>query len=306
MKLAFPQLVERKLFYVEGDYQEVRKPFWKERMGMIKGANMKVCVMGLGNIGLSVASYISEYFPTIGFDIKENAIMRAQNCNLKASDRVEYADVYVVVVNTYCKDNAPDMSAIDSCCSKISQTNPNALVCLESTLFVGTARKMALKYGLKYVIVCPHRWWEEDQENHGVKQLRVIGALNKESMKMSKNFYKALKIPLYPLSSLEVAEATKIAENAHRYVQIAFAEELKLIAEKIGLDFEEWRDAVNTKWNVDLPEARTGIGKECLPKDTAFLALLDPNATLLRGAIKANENYVQSLSNKESSNGKTK
>ena len=123
---------------------------------------------------------------------------------------------------------------------------------------------------------------------------------------MSKNFYKALKIPLYPLSSLEVAEATKIAENAHRYVQIAFAEELKLIAEKIGLDFEEWRDAVNTKWNVDLPEARTGIGKECLPKDTAFLALLDPNATLLRGAMKANENYVQSLSNKESSNGKTK
>jgi UDP-N-acetyl-D-mannosaminuronic acid dehydrogenase len=125
--------------------------------------------------------------------------------------------------------------------------------------------------------------------------LRVIGALDNESMEKAKKFYGTLEISLHCVSNLELAEATKIAENAHRYVQIAFAEELKLIAGKNNLNFEEWRTAINTKWNVDLPEARTGIGKECLPKDTAFLALLDPNATLLRGAMKANENYVKSI-----------
>lgn len=94
---------------------------------------------------------------------------------------IEYADVHVIAVNIYCKNNVPNMSAADSCCQKISTINPNALVCFESTLSVGIARKIVLKYGLKYVAVCPHRLWEEDQENHGVKQLRVIGALARGS-----------------------------------------------------------------------------------------------------------------------------
>jgi UDP-N-acetyl-D-mannosaminuronic acid dehydrogenase len=251
--------------------------------------------MGLGKIGLAVAAYASKYFEVVGYDINEDAISRSIEKNIDASDKLRFADVYIVAVNTYYTDDAPDMSAIESCCSKIAMINAGALVCFESTLFIGTARKMASKYGLKYVVVCPHRWWEEDQENHGVKQLRVIGAVNQESMKKGTDFYFALQIPLFKLSSLELAEATKIAENAHRFVEIAFAEELKLLAQKTGLDFEEWRAGVNTKWNVKLPEARSGIGKECLPKDTAFLAFLDPTAPLLQGAIKANDNYVKSL-----------
>jgi nucleotide sugar dehydrogenase len=257
---------------------------------------MNVCVMGLGTIGLPVASYVSKYFPTVGYDINQKAIIRSVDKKVKASTQLEYAEVYIIAVNTYFKDNAPDMSAVDECCLKISEINPNALVCFESTLFVGTARKLASKYSLKYIAVCPHRWWEVDQENHGVKQLRVIGALDKESMEKAKGFYETLEIPLYQVSSLELAEATKIAENAHRYVQIAFAEELKMIAEQNGLNFEELRAAMNTKWNVDLLEARNGIGKECLPKDTMFLATLArvrANAALLRGAIKANDNYVK-------------
>lgn len=256
---------------------------------------MKVCIIGLGKVGLAVATYVSKYFEVVGYDISEKAISNSVEKNINASNKMEFADVYIIAVNTYYRDNRPDMSAVDSCCSKISMINVNALVCFESTLSVGTARTMTLKYGLKYAAVIPHRWWEEDQVNYGVKQLRVIGAVDQKSMNKAADFYVSLQIPLYKLSSLELAEASKIAENAYRYVQIAFAEELKLIAEKNGLDFEEWRAAVNTKWNVKIPEARTGIGKECLPKDTAFLAFLDPTATLLRGAIKANDNYVKSL-----------
>jgi nucleotide sugar dehydrogenase len=250
--------------------------------------------MGLGNIGLPVAIYIRKFFHhTIGYDISPHAVTRAINNGVDAYTVAQRADVYVICVNTYFRNNMPDMTAVDSCCKQISALNNDALVCFESTLSVGTATKMSLKYGLRYVAVCPHRWWEEDQENHGVKQMRVLGTGDMETMEKARIFYSKLEIPLHLVSSLEVAEASKIAENAHRYVQIAFVEELKLIANKNGLDFNEWREAINTKWNVNLLEARDGIGKECLPKDTALLASLSPDAGILTGAMQTNENYVQ-------------
>jgi UDP-N-acetyl-D-mannosaminuronate dehydrogenase len=155
---------------------------------------------------------------------------------------------------------------------------------------------MSLNYGLTHIVVCPHRWWEEDQENHGVKQLSVLGAINKESLEKARILYKNGQIPVFEVSSLEVAEACKIAENAYRYIQIAFAEELCMIAEKSGIDFDELRKAMNTKWNVSVMEARRGIGKECLPKDTEFLALLKPElAFITRAAIEANNSYLAYL-----------
>ncbi len=258
------------------------------------GLEVTICIMGLGNIGLPVACYALKYYPQVlGFDINPHAVKRAKAEGVDALTVLQYADIYVVCVNTYFRENSPDMSAIDSCCRQISTLNPNALVCFESTLAVGTARKMSLKHGISFVAVCPHRWWEEDQDNHGVRQKRVLGAYDNESLIKAKEFYQKLEIPLHFVSTLEVAEASKIAENAHRYVEIAFVEELKLIASKNGLDFEEWREAINTKWNVNLLEARDGIGKECLPKDTAFLASLLPESGLLKGAMQTNEAYIQ-------------
>jgi nucleotide sugar dehydrogenase len=250
--------------------------------------------MGLGNIGLPVARYARNYFPhVIGFDINQQAVVRALNNGVDSFTVPQRADVYVVCVNTYYRNGMPDMSAIDSCCRQISALNNEALVCFESTLAMGTARKMSLKHGLSFVAVCPHRWWEEDQEDHGVKQIRVLGACDDETLRKAMAFYNKLEIPLHLVSTLEVAEASKIAENAHRYVEIAFVEELKLIASKNGLDFDEWREAINTKWNVKLLEARDGIGKECLPKDTAFLASLSSEFGLLKGAMQTNDAYVQ-------------
>jgi len=74
-----------------------------------------------------------------------------------------------------------------------------------------------------------------------------------------------LGIPLYPVSNIEIAEITKIAENAHRYLQIALAEDLYLYCQGNGINFQELRDALNTKWNVDILEPRDGIGGHCLP-----------------------------------------
>jgi UDP-N-acetyl-D-mannosaminuronic acid dehydrogenase len=82
------------------------------------------------------------------------------------------------------------------------------------------------------------------------------------------NTPKSLGIRMHPVPQVEIAEITKIAENAHRYLQIAFAEDLYLYCQANNINFAELRDALNTKWNVNILEPRDGIGGHCLPKDT--------------------------------------
>ena len=79
---------------------------------------------------------------------------------------------------------------------------------------------------------------------------------------------KSLDIRMHAVPQIEIAEITKIAENAHRYLQIAFAEDLYLYCQANNINFAELRDALNTKWNVNILEPRDGIGGHCLPKDT--------------------------------------
>jgi nucleotide sugar dehydrogenase len=256
---------------------------------------MNVCVMGLGNIGLPVAYHLSKFCPVTGYDIKDAAILNALSKGIQASTTLKPADIYVITVNTYFRNNVPDMSAVDSCCNEISKLNPNSLVCFESTLTVGTSRQMARKYKLKYVAVCPHRWWQYDQRNHGVVQTRVLGTLNSGSNQKATQFYDFLQIPTHQVESTELAEASKLVENSDYYLRIAYAEELKLMCDKNGLDFNKLREAVNTKWNMDLPEAIIGIGGECLPKDIQFLQCLDPLNILLKAAVQVDECYRQNL-----------
>ncbi len=96
----------------------------------------------------------------------------------------------------------------------------------------------------------------------------------------------------------EVAEMCKITENSHRYLQIAFAEELKMMCQKIGVSFDELRAAMNTKWNVDLPEARQGIGRHCLPKDIRYVTSLTPSL-MLDSAIKVDQQYREWLAKRK-------
>ncbi|RLE46879.1 MAG: hypothetical protein DRJ31_09550 [Candidatus Methanomethylicota archaeon] len=127
---------------------------------------------------------------------------------------------------------------------------------------------------------------------HGVKQLRVIGGVDTESLNLGLKFYEEiLEIPLHKVSCVEIAEMCKIAENAYRYVQIAFAEELRMICEDLKINFEEVRLACNTKWNIEIPEARNGIGGHCLPKDIRYLASLSRHNFLLKAALEVDRQY---------------
>ena len=103
----------------------------------------------------------------------------------------------------------------------------------------------------------------------------------------------SLSIPMHPVSSVEVAELTKIVENAHRYLQIAFAEELYLYCKSNGISFSELRNSLNTKWNVEVLEPRDGIGGHCLPKDTKMFINSSKTirSKILQAAMEIDEDY---------------
>jgi nucleotide sugar dehydrogenase len=260
----------------------------------------KVCVAGLGVVGYPTALYVSNHgFSVYGYDIDEKKVKEIKSHTpfkvVSEWSEIPNVQIYVVCVSTGWKDDKPDMSAIFDVCSKISKKGGNPLVCIESTVSVGTCRKLAELFDNEvHLVHVPHRYWSGNPEEYGVKQKRVIGALDKASLDRGMEFYKKLEIPLHPVSSLEIAEVIKITENAYRFVQIAFVEELKLLCEKNNIPFEEVREGANTKWNIELLEARNGIGGECLPKDIRYLSSLGENF-LLTAAIKADKSYKEYL-----------
>jgi UDP-N-acetyl-D-mannosaminuronate dehydrogenase len=109
------------------------------------------------------------------------------------------------------------------------------------------------------------------------------------------NYTPNLGIPLHPVSDVEIAEITKIAENAHRYLQIAFAEDIYLYCQANSINFPELREALNTKWNVEILEPRDGIGGHCLPKDTKMFLQssksLSTRSKILKASMEVDEEY---------------
>jgi UDP-N-acetyl-D-mannosaminuronic acid dehydrogenase len=279
----------------------------------------KVLIVGLGQIGFPVAKYVKERgFDTYGYDINTEAMEIAQR-SIGIKQVTDFGshdfDVYVICVSTHKPDDifSPQINGILSVADKISrEAKKDALVSIESTIPKGTSKKVfeILNHRL-HVVHAPHRWYASEEKEHGVNQLRVIGGVCDCCLRVGLQFYgsyndgrgrgnyptsssyKDLRIAMHPVSQIETAEITKIAENAHRYLQIAFAEELYLYCQANDINFSELRDAVNTKWNVEILEAREGIGKHCLPKDTKMFLESSKLARskILAAAMEVDDDY---------------
>ena len=164
----------------------------------------------------------------------------------------------------------------------------DALVGIDSTITRGTSNKVKQMLGHRlHVVHVPHRFYVHEKEEHGVRQTRVLGGCEPCCVREARYFYAdLLKIPIHIVSSVDIAELTKIAENSYRFLEIAFAEELKMVCDYSDIDFNELRNAINTKWNVKILEAKEGVGGHCLPKDSQMF--LDfSNDVLVTSLIRA-------------------
>jgi UDP-N-acetyl-D-mannosaminuronic acid dehydrogenase len=278
----------------------------------------KVLIIGLGQLGLPVAKYVKQSgFDTCGYDISPKAVELAQKTAAieKATNFSEF-DVFILCVSTHKPDDmlSPQIDGLLSVVERISkEAKSGALVSIESTVPQGTSKKVfeILNHRM-HVVHAPHRWYSLEENIHGVNQLRVIGGVCDCCLKAGLEFYggiesvsvnpqsypsfstpKSLGIPMHPVTNIEIAELSKVIENAHRYLQIAFAEELYLYCQANNINFPELRDALNTKWNVKILEPREGIGGHCLPKDTKmFLESSNRrNGKILTAAMEVDQDY---------------
>jgi nucleotide sugar dehydrogenase len=283
----------------------------------------KVLIIGLGQLGLPVAKYIKQRggFDVYGYDISSKAMDRAQTtAGIKKATNFSDFDVYILCISTHKPEDmfSPQIEGLLSIIDKISKEAKNgALVSIESTIPKGTSKKVFEMLNHKlHVAHAPHRWYALEEQEHGVNQVRVIGGVCDCCLKIAMYFYdgrsenmnnsssssneekskaKSLGIPMHPVSDIEIAELAKIIENADRYLQIAFAEDLYIYCQANNISFPELRDAVNTKWNVHILEPREGIGGHCLPKDTKMFLQSSKSikSKILQAAIEVDQDYRQ-------------
>ena len=303
---------------------------YEKRKTFTDWEGIKVVVIGLGQLGLPVAKFVKEKgFDAYGYDINEKAMQVAEsNYGIKKANNFKDFDVLIVCVATHRPDDmfSPQTDSIMSVMEKISrEAKTGALISIESTIPKGTSKKVFEKVDHRlHVVHAPHRWYALEEQIHGVNQLRIIGGVSNCCLQHGLNFYNgkrsemknqdnvtssevikvdtlSLSIPMHPVSSIEVAELTKIIENSHRYLQIAFAEELYLYCKSNNISFTELRDSLNTKWNVEILEPRDGIGGHCLPKDTKMF--INSSNTLkskiLQTAIEIDESYKEYIQSRE-------
>ena len=270
-----------------------------------------------------------------GYDISSIAMDRAEKtAGIKVANDFSDFDVYILCVSTHKPDDifTPHLEGLLSIVDRISKEakRNGALVSIESTIPRGTSNKVfeMLNHRL-HVAHAPHRWYALEEKEHGVNQLRVVGGVCNCCLDAAMQFYngssyvptnnindgsldlqnapmssspflhneerKTLGIPMHPVSKVEIAELSKITENAHRYLQIAFAEDLYLYCQANNINFSELRDALNTKWNVNILEPREGIGGHCLPKDTKMFLQSSKSirSKILSSAIEVDQDYRQ-------------
>lgn len=261
---------------------------------------MKIAVIGLGNIGFNLFTYLNSKFPqsVIGLDINAERVSELRNQGYRVTTdyrALTSIDIWLLAPST--GEHGENLFAA----LKEMIICPGALISIESTLPPGTMEKVHDYLESKgfecgkdvFLIHVPHRVM------FGVDKTvcdtpRVMGAFTESCLEKGRQFYGTLVPQLVEVKDVRIAELSKVVENVKRYVDVAFAQDIYRYCRSQGLDYEELRKAVNSKDNVELLSTDWGIGGECLPKDMGFLQKVS-SSSLLEGAQKADKEYREQI-----------
>ncbi|GIN90675.1 UDP-N-acetyl-D-mannosamine dehydrogenase [Siminovitchia terrae] len=284
----------------------------------------KVCVMGLGYIGLPTAAVLADNgFFVHGVDINEYAVKKIQKGEvhiyepnlaqkvkqvvmdglLKASTTPTYADVFIISVPTPFKENhEPDLSFVEAATKSIAPyIEPGNVVILESTSPVGTTEKIAgwisdtrkdidmLDQNV-YIAHCPERVLPGKILEELISNDRIVGGINQESTQKAAQFYGGFVKGEIHRTNARTAEMSKLAENSFRDVNIAFANELSIICDELQIDVWELIQLANRHPRVDILQPGPGVGGHCIAVDPWFIINSVPKQSrLIQEARKVND-----------------
>jgi UDP-N-acetyl-D-mannosaminuronic acid dehydrogenase len=281
----------------------------------------QVCIVGLGYIGLPTAAVLASRGYTIhGVEVNPKAIETinsgkahivepdldmlvqagVQTGRLKAHPKPTESDIFMVCVPTpITPDRKPDLtyvrSGTESICPYLREGN---LVILESTSPPGTVELMAQiieeKTGLKppkiFLAHAPERVLPGKILREVIENDRIIGGIDEASTRRCAEFYKTFVTGELLLTNARTAETAKLVENAYRDVNIAFANELSLMGEELGVDVWELIGLANRHPRVNILSPGPGVGGHCIAVDPWFLTACAPKSTkLIRTAREVNE-----------------
>jgi len=265
--------------------------------------NPKICLIGLGYVGLPLAVAFAEKFQVIGFDVNplriqeledghdrtleiEDDLLDSVKSNISyASDIQDTRDcnIYIVTVPTPIdKSNRPDLTPLVESSKTIgSVLNQDDIVIYESTVYPGVTEDICVPELEKssgmtfnkdfYCGYSPERINPGDKEHTVKKILKVTAGSTPEIAKYVDDLYKqVITAGTHMASSIRVAEASKVIENTQRDVNIALINELALIFDQMDIDTNEVLEAAATKWNfIKLTPGL--VGGHCIGVDPYYL-----------------------------------
>jgi UDP-N-acetyl-D-mannosaminuronic acid dehydrogenase len=282
----------------------------------------KVCVVGLGYIGLPTASVLAANgFEVLGVDVAPHVVETVnrgdihieepglhtvvqaaiQSGNLRAAAAPEPADVFLIAVPTpLTPENTPNMEyVVRAAQSLVPHLRRSNLIILESTSPPGTCRTL-LKPILEesgllvgediYLAYCPERVLPGKILKELIDNDRIIGGYDVLSAEHAQSLYASFVEGELFLTDSTTAETVKLLENTFRDVNIALANEAALLCEQLGVNFWQVARFANRHPRVHVHQAGPGVGGHCIPVDPWFLVETDPaTAKFIRQARARND-----------------
>lgn len=260
----------------------------------------RVTVIGLGRIGLPIALILEKTgFPVIGIDINKshlNAIKTKslfieeptinhlfKTSKIRVCTQPSISDIFLICVPTpLTEKKEADLSCVHSAMMIIqSVLQKGNLVIIESTCPIGTTDEIASHFPGVHFAYCPERIMPRKILKELTSCDRLIGGVDSKASKKAVEFYSFFCRGKLHKVRAKMAEAVKLAENAYRNVNIAFANELSMLAKSIGLSDRELIALANCHPRVNILHPGPGVGGHCIPVDPEFLIEKFPKQTIL-------------------------
>ncbi len=298
----------------------------------------KISVVGLGYIGLPAAAmFASRQVEVIGVDVNQHAVDTINQGKihivepgleaivqkavaegyLRATTQAEAADAFVIAVPTPFKgDKEPDVSYIKAVAEAIAPVlvKGNTII-LESTSPVGTTEDMVAWLAAArpdlvfptegaidvdvYVAYCPERVLPGQVVRELVENDRIIGGITEACSDKAIDVYRIFVAGELLKTNARTAEMSKLTENAYRDVNIAFANELSLIADRLDINVWELIDLANHHPRVNILQPGAGVGGHCIAVDPWFIVNKTPDlARMVKTAREVNDGKPQWVINK--------
>lgn len=284
----------------------------------------KVCILGLGYIGLPTAALLANRgYKIHGVDVVQSVVdtindgkihivepeldvfvkKAVQSGNLKADVKPDFADVFIIAVPTPFRDGyVPNINYVISAAkSIIPYVKDDNMVVLESTSPVGTTEKIGeiLKNGgvdisKIYIAHCPERVLPGKILKELTQNDRIVGGTTKIATKKIAEFYREFVEGEVLQTDAKTAEMSKLTENSFRDVNIAFANELSILCDKFGINVWELISLANRHPRVNILNPGCGVGGHCIAVDPWFIVHAGGyEARLIKSAREVNDHKAE-------------